>query len=142
MTEQTRKLITKESLPDGRWRRARKTQICGAEQITDAPVTIRTIWGAELTGKVGDYIVWDELNTADQWIVAGAVFTSTYLQFEPRRFEKISTTEVQEIAEPVSVESAEGTTDGEAGDYLARGSGGEIWLIPGGFFRKAYQFIE
>ncbi len=138
-----RRTILHDTPIAGRWQKAVKSQICGAEAVKDKDsFSVSTSWGSVLNGKRGDYLVWDEADPSDRWIVDPAVFNSSYLQFEPGRFRKTALTDVQQITEPVSVHSNEGTVDGNPGDYLARGVTGEFWVIPAAFFAKAYKITD
>ena len=138
-----RRTILHDTPIAGRWIKAVKSQICGAEAVNDKEsFSVATSWGSILSGKRGDYLVWDESSPADRWIVDPGVFNSSYQQFEPGRFRKTAVTDVQQIIEPVSVHSPEGTVEGNPGDYLARGVNGEVWVIPAEFFAKAYNIKE
>lgn len=125
------------------WRSARKSQVCGAEQVRDRDeFSVVTSWGATLTGKRGDFRVWDSSNPADEWIVEEAIFAQTYLEVQSGQFVKTATVEVIEMGEPFIVETLEGDVRGEARDFLARGVKGEYYVIPRSFFEANYKFVE
>ena len=136
--------IRKSQRVDGPWRTARKSQVCGAEQVIDRDeFQVNTSWGATLTGKRGDYRVWDAANPADEWIVEESLFAKTYEEFEPGRFRKTATVDVLELSAPAVVETLEGDVEGEPGEHLlARGAEGEYYLIPHDFFARHYRYVD
>ncbi len=133
--------IRQGQVVDGKWLTARKTQLCGREAIVAESQEVKTPWGATLTGKRGDYVVFDAAKPEDRWVVERTIFDATYEQAAPDRFRKKATVQALAMSEPFQVETLEGVVDGAAGDYLARGAKGEYYVIPRGFFDANYVTV-
>lgn len=58
---------------------------------------------------------------------------------EGEEYEKIAPTWALKMDEPFEVETIEGPMDGKAGDYLAQGPEGDMWVVDGDVFDKTYE---
>lgn len=55
---------------------------------------------------------------------------------------KTATAHAKQMDKPFKVETAEGTIEGEAGDYLMQGADGELYVCDGDIFGQTYEFLE
>lgn len=108
---------------------------------------VKTPWGDQLTAHPGDYIVHEQGDPDDQWVVEKDVFEDTYEEVEPGTYVKKATVELapltaltQDPDQDVTIHSREGVLTVRAGDYyLAKGSQEEIWPLPK---KKVEQSME
>lgn len=106
--------------------------------------TVTTSWGQTLHGSLGDMLVNTPGRPEDTWVVAKDIFAQTYrpLEGRPGLFFKPALTDVAQMAAPFEVESKEGWESGSAGDFLARGPKGELYIIPAGSFAQNYEWAS
>jgi len=98
---------------------------------------VKTPWDDELTAHSGDYLVHEQGQPEDQWVVEKDIFEDTYENIEQGTYVKKSTVELapltaltQDPDQEVKIHSREGVLTVRAGDYfLAKGSQEEIWPI-------------
>lgn len=99
---------------------------------------IKTPWDGELTARSGDYLVHEQDDPDDQWVVEKDIFEDTYETVEPGTYVKKATVELVPLTQiapdpdqEVKIYSLEGVLTVRAGDYyLAKGSQEELWPIP------------
>jgi hypothetical protein len=72
-------------------------------------------WGAEQRCTAGDWLV---DNDGDVYTVAEKEFARTYQEIEPGRYWKATPIWAEPAAAPGSIQTLEGTTHYEAGDYV------------------------
>jgi hypothetical protein len=72
-------------------------------------------WGAEQRCKAGDWLV---DNDGDVYTIAEQEFARTYREIEPARYWKSTPIWAERAAAAGSVQTLEGTTHYEAGDYI------------------------
>ena len=81
-------------------------------------------WGDEQRAKPGDWIV---DNDGDVYTVDAEVFARTYRQTGPGTFVKTAPIWAERAQSPGTVETKEGVTHYEAGDYLVSNLGDESY---------------
>lgn len=69
--------------------------------------------------------------------IPGAVGTY-FLERDAPEYRKTATILAQQINEPFVVQTPEGDHDGKAGDWLAQGPAGELWVIDAAIFAATY----
>jgi hypothetical protein len=109
---------------------------------------ISTPWGAQLTAKSGDMLVFELDRPNDVWPVAAEIFDASYMMLEPGICIKRAITLLVPLTDVtggdadqlVSVHTLEGEETVRAGDfYLAKGVRGEIWPYPS---KKADEIMK
>ncbi|MFN8411461.1 MAG: hypothetical protein U0Z26_03645 [Anaerolineales bacterium] len=100
---------------------------------------ITTPWGAVLTAKKGDMLVYELDRPNDVWPVNSKIFDESYIIINPGICVKRAVTLLVPLLDitggdpdrTVDVHTMEGVTSVRAGDfYLAKGVEGEIWPYP------------
>ncbi len=107
-----------------------------------------TPWGAKLTAKKGDMLVFELDRPDDKWPVDAGIFDETYLMIDPGYCVKKGITWLVPLVDItqgdtdciVEVHTLEGPEQVRAGDFfLAKGIRGEIWPYP---ISKATQIMR
>ena len=107
-----------------------------------------TPWGAKLTAKKGDMLVFELDRPEDKWPVDAGIFDETYLMIDPGYCVKKGITWLVPLVDVtegdmdciVEVHTLEGPERVRAGDFfLAKGIRGEIWPYP---ISKANQIMR
>jgi hypothetical protein len=107
-----------------------------------------TPWGAKLTAKKGDLLVFELDRPEDKWPVDAGIFDETYLMIDPGYCVKKGITWLVPLVDvtsgdmdrTVEVHTLEGPELVRAGDFLlAKGIRGEIWPYP---ISKANQIMR
>lgn len=101
-------------------------------------IRIETSWGGVLTGKCGDFIVWELDHPGERWIVEKEIFQASYTEIEAGIFVKNATVDLAPLTDltrdpdrEVIIYSLEGPLRVRAGDFfLAMGIQKEIWPAP------------
>jgi hypothetical protein len=100
-------------------------------------------WGAEQRCKRGDWLV---DNDGEVYTVDAEVFARTYRPIERERGRFVKTTPVwaEKASEAGSVETKEGRSHYEAGDYLVfnQEDGGDAYCIGAAKFESMYELDE
>jgi hypothetical protein len=100
---------------------------------------VETPWGATLTMKKGDMLVFELDKPDDAWPVDAEIFEDSYMMLEPGICIKRAVTWLVSLTDltggdpdrMVAVLTLEGEETVRAGDfYLAKGVQGEIWPYP------------
>lgn len=99
---------------------------------------VKTPWDGELTAHSGDYLVHEQGEPQDRWVVEKKIFEDTYENVEQGTYVKKATVELAPLTaltpdpdQEVKIHSREGVLTVRAGEYyLAKGSQEEIWPIP------------
>lgn len=100
---------------------------------------LQTPWGAMLTAKKGDMLVFELDHPNDVWPVDAGIFDESYMILEPGVCIKRAVTLLVPLTDVtrgdadrmVTVHTLEGVETVRAGDfYLAKGVKGEIWPYP------------
>jgi len=112
----------------------RHSQELWARQLTD-PETIKAGWG-DMTAEEGAWRIADRA-TGEQWLIADELFADTYASrtkpdhagwIEVRKF---VWTSMVEIPTDFRVDTLEGPSSGDKGDFLAIGFKGDTWVVKG-----------
>lgn len=95
-------------------------------------------WGAEQRCKAGDWLV---CNDGDTYTVDREVFERTYRQVDPGKFVKVAPIWAEVAIEAGAVETLEGRTHYQAGDFLVSEleGGGDAYSISAGKFEAMYE---
>ena len=98
-------------------------------------------WGAEQRAKAGDWIV---DNDGDVYPVAADVFARTYRQKGTGAYVKTTPVWAGRASQAGSVETKEGATHYDAGDYLVSNNsdGSDEYAITAAKFESLYQLDE
>lgn len=95
-------------------------------------------WGAEQRCKSGDWLV---DNQGDIYTVDADVFAKTYRRVGPGKYVKTTPIWAEVAARPGSVETKEGTSHYDAGDYLVFNNedGTDAYCISAAKFESMYE---
>ena len=95
-------------------------------------------WGAEQTCKAGDWVV---DNAGDVYTIDGEAFARTYRRIGPGQYAKTTPVWARVAEKPGQVETLEGVTHYQAGDYLVfnREDGGDPYAISAAKFEAMYE---
>jgi hypothetical protein len=93
-------------------------------------------WGDVQTCKAGDWIVDNE---GDVYTVAGDVFERTYERRSPGVYVKVARVQAWRAEAAGSIETREGRTHYEAGDYLVENEAGDVWAVSAAKFEEMYE---
>jgi hypothetical protein len=98
-------------------------------------------WGGIQTSKAGDWIV---NNEGDIYTVDRATFERTYRQVEKGVYVKITPVWAEVAREAGSVQTKEGVTHYQAGDYLVfnEEQGGDAYAVSADKFEAMYELAE
>lgn len=98
-------------------------------------------WGSEQHCKGGDWIVDDdgEVHTVD-----ADTFAATYSAVSPGRYEKRATVWAERASEAGRIETKEGSTRYEAGDFVVSNDaeGRDSWAIASARFEATYEALD
>ena len=98
-------------------------------------------WGAEQRCKPGDWLV---DNGGDIYTVDKQVFIDTYEQIDPGRYKKTNPIWAELASEPGVVETKEGRSHYQAGDYLVsnKEDGTDAYCISADKFEAMYELDD
>ena len=98
-------------------------------------------WGDVQTCKAGDWLV---NNNGDTYTVDREVFAATYREVSPGRFEKIMPVWARQAKEDGSVETKEGRSHYEKGDYIVANNedGSDAWCMDADKFNSMYEPVN
>jgi hypothetical protein len=98
-------------------------------------------WGGEQRAKPGDWIV---DNGNDVYTVDGQVFARTYRQTGPGTYVKLSPVWAKRVLNAGEVQTKEGVTRYEAGDYLVSNSADESdeYAVSAATFESLYTPVD
>jgi hypothetical protein len=98
-------------------------------------------WGGEQRAKPGDWIV---DNGNDVYTVDGQVFARTYRQTGPGTYVKLSPVWAKRVLKAGEVQTKEGVTRYEAGDYLVSNSADESdeYAVSAATFESLYTPVD
>ncbi len=94
--------------------------------------------GTVVTGVAGDFLVSDG-NTS--WTVDGEFFTETHIQLDDGSWQKVLPVQAIPLLFNCIIETNEGPAAGVIGDYVVRGSTGEIWPMAKDVFESSYSLV-
>jgi hypothetical protein len=92
--------------------------------------------GDRLSARAGD---WWVIDGDERWSVASDVFTTTYEAVGGEHFRKKATVKAVQLDRAFAVDTLEGLSTGEPGDWLVRNPTGECWPVPQGAFATRYR---
>ncbi len=122
--------------------RKRAHQYVVAVQLTlDTDGFVYRKWGAEQRCNPGDWLV---DNGGDIYTVDKKVFADTYEQIDPGRYKKTTPIWAEPASEPGVVETKEGHSHYQAGDYLVSNNedGTDAYCISADKFEAMYELDE
>ena len=95
-------------------------------------------WGGEQRCKAGDWVV---LNDGDTYTIDAESFAATYEYVSPGRYRKSALIFAMRASEGGRVETKEGSTGYEAGDYLVSNdvSGTDSYAVAADIFERMYE---
>lgn len=93
-------------------------------------------WNDTQTCKPGDWIV---DNGGDVYTIDREVFEATYRPQSPGVYVKVTRVRAEQAQQSGSVETREGRTHYEAGDYLVENESGDAWAISRKKFEEMYE---
>ena len=98
-------------------------------------------WGGEQTARPGDWLV---DNNGDVYTVKKDYFRDYYKKISPGVYEKVGEIWAEAAAEKGTIETLEGTTDYNSGDYLVfdRRQGGDGYAVKKQVFERMYEPID
>lgn len=96
-------------------------------------------WGDTQTCKAGDWIV---DNDGDVYTIDREVFEQTYERRSPGVYAKVARVRAEQAREAGSIETVEGRTHYEAGDYLVENEDGDAWAVSREKFEEMYEPVE
>ena len=98
-------------------------------------------WGAEQRCQQGDWVV---DNNGDHYTVDGEVFARTYRKISPGIYVKTTPIWAEVAAEPGQVDTKEGVSRYQAGDYLVSNNedGTDAYCISAAKFESRYELDE
>jgi hypothetical protein len=98
-------------------------------------------WGAEQRCQQGDWVV---DNNGDHYTVDGEVFARTYRKISPGIYVKTTPIWAEVAAEPGQVDTKEGVSRYQAGDYLVSNNedGTDAYCISAAKFESMYELDE
>ena len=116
----------------------RSTVIVKARQLT-TPHEWTSRSGSVLRGQPGDWVLFDG---DDEWTITDEAFTASYHQRPDGDWEKRSTIRAVQLDGAVEVDTPEGASRAEAGDWLATSLGAGAWPIAANAFTRRYVPTE
>lgn len=98
-------------------------------------------WGGEQRCRAGDWIV---NNEGDTYTVAQDTFAETYELLSPGVFKKVAPVWAEQASEAGVVETKEGTTSYDAGDYLVFNNedGSDAYAVSKNKFEDTYDLDD
>ena len=98
-------------------------------------------WGAEQRCQQGDWVV---DNDGDHYTVDGEVFARTYRKISPGIYVKTTPIWAEVASEPGQVDTKEGVSRYQAGDYLVSNNedGTDAYCISAAKFESMYELDE
>jgi hypothetical protein len=120
---------------DRPWRTYLRTGEVTAEVVPQA-WSWTTASGDVLHARAGDVRVTSD--EGDTWSVDPEIFAKTYERVEGNRWRRVGTVEAQPAEYGELVLSLEGPQTAQAGDWIVRGSGGELWTMSTEHFQRNY----
>ena len=98
-------------------------------------------WGAEQRCQQGDWVV---DNNGDHYTVDGEVFARTYRKISPGIYIKTTPIWAEVASEPGQVDTKEGTSRYQAGDYLVSNNedGTDAYCISAAKFESMYELDQ
>lgn len=97
------------------YRRREKTHVTAVRLDLDTDGFTYRKWGGVQRCKRGDWLLDNE---GDVYTVDAQVFADTYHPVAPGRYEKRNVVWAERAEDPGTIETKEGTTDYESGDFL------------------------
>ena len=98
--------------------------------------TWETAPGSTLTARVGDWLVSDG---EKDWSVAAQIFDETYSDLGGGRYAKTAVVVARQLPAKATILTLEGPAAAEAGDWLVRNPGGDVWPVPHAEFGRRYE---
>jgi hypothetical protein len=122
------------------WESFRRTGTVTAEQ-RDAAWTWTAHSGETMHAKAGDWAVHDA--DGDSWSVCDGIFQDSYEEADPteKRWRRIGVASARpaRIGEPL--QTLEGATQAAPGDWVVKGTRGELWAVSANLFAQRYEPI-
>lgn len=106
-----------------------------AEQLT-AQRSWKTASGSTLTAQAGDWLVSDG---ETDWSVAAQIFPDTYSDLGGGTYAKTAVVVARQLPAKATILTLEGAAEAEAGDWLVRNPGGDVWPVPDAEFDRRYE---
>jgi hypothetical protein len=96
-----------------------------------------TAAGDRMQARPGDWAVIDD--DGHERSVAAEVFDSTHEQVGPQRYRRAGTVLAREATQREIINTLEGETVADQGDWIVQGQNGEQWVVPAEKFRATYD---
>jgi hypothetical protein len=124
-----------------RYRKRADQSVTAVQLSLDTDGFVYRKWGAEQRGKPGDWLV---DNDGDTYTVDREVFARTYRRVSPGQFVKTTPVWAEVATAPGVVETKEGRSHYEAGDYLVANNedGTDAYSIGRGKFEAMYELDD
>jgi hypothetical protein len=123
------------------WESFRRIGMVIAEQ-RDAAWTWTAHSGETMHAKAGDWAVRDA--DGDSWSVGDGIFQDSYEEADPteKRWRRIGVASARpaHIGEPL--QTLEGATQAAPGDWVVKGTRGELWAVSANLFAQRYEHID
>lgn len=107
--------------------------------VTAEQLTVQRTWetasGSTLTARAGDWLVSDG---ETDWSVAAQIFDDTYSGLGGGRYAKTAVVVARQLPAKAVIQTLEGPAVAEAGDWLVRNPGGDVWPVPHAEFDRRY----
>ncbi|WP_445168504.1 hypothetical protein ACTXG7_03690 [Mycolicibacterium sp. Dal123E01] len=118
------------------WRQYRRHGEVTAEK-RDSGWTWKTRKGEIMNANPGDWAVTDD--QGNERSVAPAIFESTHQPVGPRRYQRTGTVFARQATQQEVIETLEGNTAANKGDWIVKGANGEMWPVPNEQFLNSYE---
>lgn len=99
----------------------------------------RTATGSNLTAQPGDWLLCDG---NDNWTVAADVFRATYRNLGGDQYAKFTIVRARQLSSRTTINTLEGPSLAEPGDWLVGNPGGDAWPVPRADFGRRYEKVE
>ncbi|BBZ23012.1 hypothetical protein MHIB_14300 [Mycolicibacter hiberniae] len=119
------------------WRAYTRAGTVRAEQH-DSPWTWTSPSGATMQADAGDWRVHDGGAT---WSVRNEIFRSSYLHIRNNEWQRCGTVLARRAHPGETIETAEGPTAADDGDWVVKGEAGEQWPVPADVFALHYVAV-
>ena len=123
------------------YRRKKGTSVIAVRLDLDTEGFAYEKWGSTQRCKRGDWLV---NNQGDVYTVDAETFERTYRMVSPGVYEKCTAVWAEEAAKPGAIQTKEGSTEYEAGDYLVFNdpNGKDGYAMKRGTFHSLYESLE
>ena len=123
------------------YRRKKRTSVTAVQLDLDTEGFVYQKWGGTQRCKRGDWVL---NNQGDVYTVDSESFDRTYRLISPGVYEKNAPVWAEKAAEPGAIQTKEGATTYEAGDYLVFNdpTGNDGYAVKGSTFHSLYEPSE